>query len=171
MLQQLWTKVWYNFIGSRQHAFCSLWSSSPIYISRRATGPFHASRAHSGWQSFLYRPLCSWAWLSVVPKRVLHDSIGLSLTTRQMHGMLQGFLMPTVTASGGSSTEALLLCLPPTRTRLDTAWSLRRIPLGSTPDRIAHDTVNNIYAVLTTQEVWTSNLVSLSAVQAMHIER
>ncbi|KAK9826227.1 hypothetical protein WJX74_001206 [Apatococcus lobatus] len=64
---------------------------------------------------------------------------------------LSGFLMPTVSTSGGSSTEALLICELPPKTRLDTPWILRRLRMNGTPHRIAHDAVNNIYAVLSTK--------------------
>ena len=61
--------------------------------------------------------------------------------------------MPTVSTSGGNSTEALLICELPAKTRLDTPWPLRGLRMGGTPHRIAHDAVNNVYAVVSTKEV------------------
>ena len=61
--------------------------------------------------------------------------------------------MPTVSTSGGNSTEALLICELPPKTRLDTPWPLRRLRMGGTPHRIAHDATNSVYAVLSTKEV------------------
>ncbi len=66
--------------------------------------------------------------------------------------------MPTVSSAGGNLTEALLICELPGKMRLDTPWPSRRLRLDSTPDRIAFDAVNNIYAILSTKEVSGSAL-------------
>ena len=61
--------------------------------------------------------------------------------------------MPTISTSGGASTEALLICELPPKTRLDTPWPMRRLCIEGMPHRIAHDTANNVYAVLSARQV------------------
>lgn len=61
--------------------------------------------------------------------------------------------MPTISSSGGASTEALLICELPPKTRLDTPWPMRRLRIDGTPHRMAHDAVNNVYAVLSAKQV------------------